>query len=84
MTLTYDFDDNEYEFEVEKSDVNRALIKICHKYSTRPSADDYDGDCELYRDELTDYFEVDAYEEYKDAHLLAVNPDKYYGVSRWD
>ena len=84
MTLTYYFDDDEYVFEVSDSDLQRALVKICHKYGTRPSGDDFDGDSDLYHDELIDYFERDAYEEYNDAHELAVNPDRYYGVSRRD
>jgi len=75
MTLTYEFDGNDFEFEVEESDLQRALIALGYT----------DGeDEELYRDELTDYFRDDACEEYKDAHELAVNPDRYYGVSRWD
>ena len=62
MTLTYEFGNDEFEFEIDERDIP----------------------ADMTDDELEDYFRADAYEEYKDARLLAVNPDRYYGVSRWD
>jgi hypothetical protein len=87
MKLTYHFEGGNldpYEFEVSDSDLRRA-IKVVDPASFAVLDDDnLEVVAEGLEDLLADYFEEDAREEYKDAKLLATNPDRYYGVSRRD
>jgi len=84
MKLNYYFAGTEvdpYEFEVAYRDADIALRNLLK--------DGYDEDRihDLfleYEDELREWFRQDAYESYTEEHLLATNPDAYYGVNRRD
>lgn len=89
MNLTYHFGKErteEYVFEVSGSNLKRALKSIVTSstYEEAVEADELDQLAEDYEDILHDYFEDDAKEEWQEARLLSIDPDKYYGVSRRD
>lgn len=87
MKLEYHFETGNldpYEFEVSDYDLRRAIKVVDPESFAVLDDDNLEIVAEGIEDLLSDYFEEDAREEWKDAKLLANNPDAYYGVSRRD
>lgn len=83
MTLYYtfqvgydDYDDFEYEI-----DAIEALEAIGVDIDDDIDIEEY---AEEYRDEITDYYEDEAYEAWKDEKDYNANPLGYYGMSERD
>lgn len=78
MILDYCFEDGNFEYEVDWTDIQSAISVILKDYTQEELIDvilNIETGCEEYfKEELTDYFEEKAYKEYKDA--CAYNDDK--------
>lgn len=95
MTITYEFEDYGYEYEIDGKELIEYISELfaknngISKESAQKIIENYE-DCLLealeneFEDEITEYFEKEAREQFYDDK--AYNDDKYsyYGISKKD
>lgn len=100
MTLKYDFEDYDFEYELEQSQIIDFLVDYLLRYGDFDNTStnrkiiefmiDYTAladDSDLLddlKDEMTDYFKEEAEEYFKDAKYRNDNPLEYVGMSIHD
>lgn len=91
--IYYDFDDNEFLYEADEYRLNEYIETLFeNEYSvTKEQAqriienfDLYESLEEIYEEQIKDFFEDLAYEEYVDSCEYRKDPLGYYGISNSD
>ena len=92
-TFVYEFDDEEFEYDVGYNKIHDILVELFMKdyglslITARNIIDDYElyeALEEIHEDYLYELFEEDAREQFEDNREYRNDPYSYYGVSRND
>lgn len=93
MTIHYDFDGEEYEFEPDNAELIEVIISLFSKEfeidedkskNIISAFDLYDDLEEIYFEDIENRFEEEAKNEYLDNKEYRRNPLGYYGMSEKD
>jgi len=91
MILTYSTDYESFDHEIDSCEVREALEHVLDSFTKEELISllltDLDIRAELedyFRDDITDYYESVAWDEYREFQAAERDPFGYYGVSKRD
>lgn len=87
MTLEYDFNDDEFEYEIDTDDIERASVElgiVTDRETLHFYYEDWMRLGEEHERQLKEHFQYDAYERYQDTVSKDKDVYSYYGMSRSD